>query len=149
MVMAAGTAERLAEHRAANGVDLLVSNIEPLLLGFNAEQHLGTDDQKAGGNPLTVSLLNGVERQKVTGQLFEEESVKGQVRIDGLDDPVSIAPGFPEQKILVQSVRVSVAGQIQPVPAPAPAEFWRCQQLVDDGGQGFRSGRLLVPVDVD
>ena len=124
VVMATGTAKGLTEHCAANGVDLLVSNIQSLFLSIDTEQYFRADDEKAGGNSLTISLVDGVVGKQIACQLFEQKPVKRHVRIDGVDHPVPVAPGFTEKKVFIEAVRIGVARQIQPMPPPAPAEFW-------------------------
>ena len=73
---------------------------------------------------LTISLVDGVVGKQIACQLFEQKPVKRHVRIDGVDHPVPVAPGFAKKKVFIEAVRIGVSRQIQPVPPPPPAEFW-------------------------
>src|SRR5262249_48205818 len=58
VIVAASAAERLAEHAAADRVDLFVGDVHPPLVRIIAKQDFGTDNQKTGGNSLPVALFN-------------------------------------------------------------------------------------------
>ena len=73
-----------------------------------------------------------------------------QVAIEGIDDPVAIAPGLAEiafRRQLDQVARVGVADDVEPVPAPPLAVPRRGQQAVDDSCE--RLGRLIGEEGID
>ena len=86
-------------------------------------------------------------RHEVAGELVADELVVGQVAVEGVDDPVAVAPGVARspspcrwQDAGVE--RVGVAGQVEPVPAPALAVGRRRQQAVHHLGEGV--GRFVL-----
>ena len=83
---------------------------------------------KRGGDQL---LRIGV-REQVARQLFHREPVEWHILVERLDDPVAVSPDGAG-KVFFVSVRVGVAGQVEPVARPAFAESGRGEQPVDRG----------------
>jgi len=88
--------------------------------------------------PCGYDLIEGSIREQVAGELFDDELVKGEVAIEGVDDPLAIFPDGPGF-VPGAAVGVGVAGLIEPVAGPAFAELGRGEEAVDDGfvGLGF------------
>ena len=59
--------------------------------------------------------------EQVAGDVLGEEPVVGQVGVEGADDVVAVAPGVGDLVVELVAVRLGVADQIEPVPAPALA----------------------------
>ena len=77
-------------------------------------------------------LLNSCVRQQVTGNLFQEELVERHVAIQRVDHPMAITPCMWSYVVLLVTIAVGVAGQIEPVPSPLFPIMLRFQQPVDD-----------------
>ena len=78
-------------------------------------------------------------RQQVAGDLEPDEIRIGHVAIEGLDDPVAVAPGFAEVALrgqLDQVAGIGVADDVEPVPAPPLAIGRRGQQPVHHPREG-------------
>ena len=131
MIVAAGASQRLTENRLSDSVQLLVGNIHALLVCIDAQQNFRPDHQKSGGDPLSVSLFNRIMRQQISCYLFRNEAIERHVGIHGIDDPIAIAPCFAKQKVLIESVGIGIAGQIQPVPTPTLTELRRFHESVN------------------
>ena len=56
--------------------------------------------------------------------------------LNALIDVVAIAPGVGVGDVLVHPVGVGIAGQVEPVPAPALAVAGRGEQAIDDLREG-------------
>jgi len=56
--------------------------------------------------------------QFVAGELVDDELVVREIIVESFDDPVSVKPGRPGL-IFFKSIRVGVAGGIQPLACPA------------------------------
>ena len=86
--------------------------------------------------------------EQVARELFEDELVVGLVAVEGGDDVVAVAPGVAVGDVLVEAVGVGVAGQVEPVPAPALAVLGRGEQPLDDPGEGVRGHHRRGSVDL-
>ena len=100
------------------------------------------DGEKAGGDdPRSVeSVFAG---QEVAGDLVADELVVRQVAVEGVDHPVAVAPGVGAVHLRAggedtRVERVGVAGEVEPVAAPALAVSRRRQQAIHDLGEGVR-----------
>ena len=86
-------------------------------------------------NPVAARLLEPLvvagRRQQVAGNLLLHEPVVGHVGVERLDDPVAIAERVRVRDVLVEPVRVGIAGDVEPVPAPTLAVAGRRQQPLD------------------
>ncbi len=71
---------------------------------------------KTGGN----DVVDGRLRQHVTGNLANGEGIKGHVVIEGPNHPVSVGPDLPGAILLI-TVGIGVAGQVEPAAGPALA----------------------------
>ena len=69
----------------------------------------------------------------VAGDLEEEEAVVGEVLVEGTDDPAAVGGGVGEAAFFAAvdvAFGVGVAGEIEPVAAPAFAEGWAGEEAV-------------------
>ena len=76
-------------------------------------------------------------RQEVAGELFDREGVERLVAVEGFDDPVSIGP-HRALGVALETVRVGVAGEVEPLYRHVLAVVRRSQQAVEGLGPGFR-----------
>ncbi len=76
--------------------------------------------------------------QQVAGDLQEGEPVIRQVAVEGVDDPVAIAPDVGPQRVGAVAGRVGVAGQVEPDPGPALAVGGVVEEAVDGPLVGAR-----------
>ena len=136
MVVAAGAADRQGEKGAAHGVDLLVDDVDQHLVDVLLGEHLGAEHEETRGGDLLEALRVGLRRHQVAGDLLPDEAVEGLVAVQGVDDVVAVAEGVGEGDVLVEAVRVGVAGDVEPVAAPAFAVVGRGEEPVDDPGEG-------------
>ena len=83
---------------------------------------------EAGGD----ARLGSSGPQLVAGDLFLDEAVVGLVGVEGLDDVVAIAPGVGARLVGLEAVGLGVAGEVEPVAAPALAVVRRGEQAVDE-----------------
>jgi hypothetical protein len=149
VVVAAGAAQRDAEEVLAEHVELLVDNVELAFLRVA----VGGDDveqgQVAGGDKVGGALLGRAGRQQVAGQLLPHKLVERPVAVEGVDDVLAVPPRFRIGRRRRRPAHVGVAGQVEPVPAPALAEVPRAEQVIHHPGQplrrwvGQRPGQLL------
>ena len=93
--------------------------------------------------PLRSSAV-GFFGKEVAGELHLHELVVGKVVVDLLDDPVAVDPGAVERHVAATAgvetadVVVAVAGDVEPVAAPALAVGGRGEEAVDDLGSRRR-----------
>ena len=115
VVVALSAAHGQAEPGGAYGLD-------PVDHLFMAELvHVDSALSIAGGvavKPGSDFLLPGGAREEISGNLFQGEAVEGHVLVEGLDQPVAIAPGVGSKCILAVTVTVRIAGQVQPMAGP-------------------------------
>jgi hypothetical protein len=84
-------------------------------------------------------------RQRVAGELVNDELVVGQVPIERVDHPVAVAPSFADvagaDGIALDAAEVEgvgVADDVEPVPPPPLAVMGAGQQVIDDLGERIR-----------
>ncbi len=128
VAMALRAAERQPEpcrpgggHPVGHGMKAKLERIDT---AFFVEHRIA---MKAGGDKL-------VERgfgQHVAGELFDRELVEGHVGIEGLNHPVAVGP-HAAIAILLVTVGIGVAGQIEPLAGPPLAVLRAGQQPIDE-----------------
>ena len=89
--------------------------------------------------PVATFCSSVASGQQVAGQLLDRELVERQVAVEGVDDPVAVLPDRARGVDAV-AVGVGVAGQVEPVPAPALAVVRRGEQPVDQPLVGVGPG---------
>ncbi len=71
-------------------------------------------------------------RQQIARQMFDDELIVGDIRIQSANDIIAIVVGVGDGVIELVAARLGVAHQIEPVTAPALAEVRRTQQAIHD-----------------
>ena len=128
MVVALGAGHGQTEKGGGRGVGPIHDLFDPELLLVDSP--LGVRERVAV-KPGRHALFRSGIRQQIPGHLLDDESIVGEVPIDGLDDPLTVTPGVGAGTILLESVAVGVASQVQPVTRPALPEMRRGEQLPD------------------
>jgi len=80
---------------------------------------------EAGGDAGRLIRLG----EQIAGDLLEREPVERHVGVQGPNDPIAIGPDFAEV-VALETVRIGIAGQVEPGASPALAELGRIQQLI-------------------
>ena len=136
MIVAAGAADRQAqENRADRAGDLGQLGL-PLDLGDDVSaDHLARTASAEAGGDQGVAIAG---REVVAGELEHQEAIVGQIGVQGVDDPVAIAPGVGAFGVELEAVGVGVVSQVEPVLAPALAVMRARQQAIDQPFVGVR-----------
>ena len=136
MVVAPCASQRQAEHDLAGRVQRVLDDLVDVFELERAEPfRLG--DETGGDHPPGIVLGRPVAGEDVAGELLVEEPVVRDVGIEGVDDVVAIEVRLGDRVIGVVAGGVGVAGQVEPVPAPALAVMGRGEQLVDEALVGI------------
>ena len=134
--VALGTANGQSQEDLPRGIHPVDHRLDAKLLGVGpslfVHQRVAV---KAGGNLLRLCRPG----QHVARQLLDGELIERQVAIQRLDHPLSVEPDRAGS-VAGEAVRIGVAGQVEPVPAPALAKVRRLQQAVDQSLVGVRGG---------
>src|SRR5688572_5961104 len=103
--MALAAAHGQAEPDRPRRVDAIDDRADAKLIlidaAFGVERRVAME---AGRQPLLKRRL----AEQVPGQLLDRELVERQVAIDGVNDPVPIAPGLRPWLVIVVAVRVGI-----------------------------------------
>ena len=146
VVVASSTANSQSEERPADGVDLFVDDVHLHFARIVFGEHLGSDYQEAGGDDAFESCLGrGIVGEQIAGELFADELVVGQVRVEGIDDVVSVSKRIGVAEVFVETIRVGIACDIEPVSGPALSIGGAGEQSVDESSSG---GRRMVGEEV-
>ena len=138
VVVALRATDGQAEPYRSDRVRAVDDLLEPPFLGVGAALGIrGRVAMKARGDKLVDVAL----RQEIARDLLERELVEGHVAVEGLNDPVPVAPGVRPEIVAAKAVAVRVAGEIQPVTGPLLGIVRGVQQAVD---QSFVSFGTLV-----
>ena len=127
MVVALRALKRRAQPDRPSRIHPVKDLVDPTLLWIGACLNIGRSTaMKPGGNS---GRLIGL-RQEISRQLLDGELVERQIGIQGSDHPVAIGPEAAEVIPLI-TMRVSVAGQIEPHAGPTNPELVATEQPVD------------------
>ncbi len=129
VVVAAGALDGEAEGAAGDDVDAVVDDV----MG-DPEEAAAAGDEAHGGE---VGGIRGCDL--VGGDLEEEELVVGEVLVEGADDPVAVGVSVDEAALLAGvdvAFGVGVAGDIEPVAAPAFAVVGAVEEAIDEAFDG-------------
>ena len=129
VVVALTTADREAEPDAAGGVHAVNNRIDAELLQVDAALLV---DHRVAMETGRGQLVRSRVRQQVAGELFDGETVKRHVGVEGIDHPVAIFPDRPAGVDGV-AVRVGIAGGIKPVPGLHLAKVGRGERALHEG----------------
>src|ERR1051326_3964004 len=123
--MTLSAAQRDAEEDLGRRVHPVDHSLDAILLLIDAALAIG---QRVAMKARRHLLIAGRLWKKIAGQLLDDELIVGQVAIERADDPVAPAPGERAAGVLFIAVAVGVAGEVEPVAAPALAVGRRGQQ---------------------
>ena len=138
MIVAAGAADRQAEHRGADRAEHVVELVVAVLLDLVLGDLRAVD---AGGQEAGRRQGQRVVRlELVAGDLPLDERVVRQVLVERLDDEVAIVIGGRPVVVVLEAVALGEAGQVEPVPGPALAVVRDGEQPVDQLREGVRRG---------
>jgi hypothetical protein len=136
MVVAARARNGQAHEGAAGEVDLVVDNVADEFFLVRVAAAPFADHVDAGGDDAVLVEGAAVARgNQVTGDLFLDEAVVGQVVVKTANDPVAVAPGEGAILLLADDARVEgvgVADDVEPVTGPALAVLRGSQKFVDE-----------------
>ena len=124
--------DRQAEERPADGVDLLVDvvhdepDLEPLV-DVLARRAPGSRWRSAARRVL-LRVAAGSRSPAICSRMNWSY---GLSRVERVDDVIAIPPGVGIGQVAGRAGRFAVAGDVEPVPAPALAEVRRGQQPID------------------
>src|SRR5207245_3526080 len=117
-----------AEPDGAGGLDAIENRLDAELLGIDAAFLVGEGLARKGGGELVI--VSDIRKQ-IFGELFDRKLIERKIAVDGVDDPVAIFPGVEALGIFFITVRVGVAGLVEPVAAEALAEMGVGEEAVD------------------
>ena len=120
VVVAAGTAQREAHHRAAQRVELLVDDVHFHFRFVDFGEHFRTDGQKTRrDDPLVPRrLIDSLRWKQVAGNLVDQKLIVRLVFVERIYNVIAIPPGVAVMDVFVESVRIGVTGDVEPVSPP-------------------------------
>ena len=132
VVVAAGATDGQTEKGARRHVDLLVHDVHLQLAFPRLEKRLRSQHEKSCCDELFVTLLIAVARKQIAGELLANELGERLVLVERAYHVVAISPRIFIRQIVLQSVRVGIARNVEPVPAPTFAKLRRREQPIHD-----------------
>ena len=79
--------------------------------------------------------------KEITGELLDGELIERLIAVDGIDDPVAVAPGMGADAVLFVAITIGVTGEVEPMSAPAFSEMGRGEEFVYEEA-GFAEANL-------
>ncbi len=92
---------------------------------------MDAEHEEAGRDLLLVALRLRRGWQEVAGDLLANELVVRLVAVERVDHVIAITPGVRIGDIARWAGRFGIAGDVEPVPAPALAERRRSEEAID------------------
>jgi|GEM_PF-6378433 len=132
VIVAASATDCHPQQRLAERVDLFVDDVEFQRLLVLLFVVCWAECQKCRRDEVFLLLLRRIERQQVTGELFQYEAIERFVAVERTDCVIAIPPGFGKNHRPAAAAGFRKAGDVQPVPTPTLAEVRRRQQTIDD-----------------
>ena len=141
VVVAAGAGHGQAHRRARQDVDAVVDDLVRHADEAPAQRE---EAHRRGGRGI-------VGRRLVRGELQDEEAVVGKILVEGPHDPVPVGRRMHPDPLLTAvhvTLRVGVAGEVEPSSRLLLAVVRRCEQSVDESlvGVGRRIGHECLDV---
>lgn len=137
MIVTTGAGDGDAEEAAGDGVDLIVDAIVGIVIEESAEGEESEGGEAPGGR-------GGFG--EVGGDLVADESVEGEVFVEGADDVIAVGIGVGAEGVLAidkdEVLGVGVTGDIEPMAAPAFAVPGIGEESVHPTGD--RGGRRVA-----
>ena len=140
MVMAAGAGGGEAEEGPGGEIDLVIDEIHFELETIFFVETFGAEGEEAGGDSEFVAMGGGSGGEEITGELFADELIVGFIGIERGDDVIAVTPGVGESEIAFFAGGFGVAGEIEPVAAPAFPELGGGEEAIDERGDGVWGG---------
>jgi hypothetical protein len=147
VIVAAGAADGETEEGAGGGIDLVVDNIHAVLFLVGFAEFVSAEGEEAGADDVVAFGVGVSGGEEIAGDLGADEFIVGFVAVEGVDDPIAVLPGDGEGEVAATAGRIGVAGDVEPVAAPALAEARRGEQAVDGLGESVRRAVLLKGVE--
>ncbi|GIT28317.1 MAG: hypothetical protein Ct9H300mP1_03630 [Planctomycetaceae bacterium] len=120
VVVAPGTGNCQSQDCLANHIQLVVDDVQR---DVAAVERFLSDRQQSGRHLQPPGLGPGFSGlQQVTGKLFDQEPVVGDVGVDRVDHVVAVPPRPKHQHVPAAAGRFGKTGHVQPVPGPAFSE---------------------------
>ena len=122
VIVAARAGYGQAEEALRDDVQLLVVDVVEHLGLVLLGEGLGPEREQARRHdPAAVRHGAVVRREKISRDLLLDETIVGEVLVEGRDHVVTVAPRVGVAVVLVVAGRVRVAGHVEPVSSPALA----------------------------
>ena len=137
VVVAAGAVDGQSKKDGAGGAHHVVEFIGALIGGedevFAFDLVHGTTDEESSG---------GIFAGGVACDLLADESIEGEVLVEGADDVVAVGPCIFAHLIHFEAVALCEANDVEPVAGPAFAEVGGVEEMIDKFvvGGGIRVG---------
>ena len=123
VLMALGTTDGEAHPHGPRGVGAIPDRFDPKLLRVGPAFLV---DERVPMKTRGDELLRGGVRQQIAGELLVRKLIERQIAVEGIDHPIAVFPDAP-RAVDREPVGVRIAGEIQPMPAPAFAILRRSQ----------------------
>ena len=148
VIVAASAAHREPHEDLRRRVDLFINHVVLHLDLVLLNQRLCPHCQETGCNDApAVDPIRPLGRQQITGELLDDKLIERRVPVQSLDDVVAVAPGVRHLDVIVQTGRVRVAGDIEPVATPLFAVPRGVQESIDQPPE--RTGDLVCQEFLD
>ena len=146
VIVTARAADRLAEQRLADHVELLIDDIHHELIFVLLLEVVISQNEKRGRDHLAPAICDRIGREQIARDLLAHKTVEGPILIETLDHVIAVAPRLLEHEA-AQRERFAEARDVEPVPAPALAETRRREQPIHEPLVG--RGRAVIDERVD
>ena len=106
---------------------------------------LANGEEAGGGDAAGVLVRRTLRGEEVAGDLLANELVEGLVGVESVHDPVAILHGLAHGVVRAVASGVGVAGDVEPVAAPAFAVGGGGEEAVNEGSQcGMRNAECGI-----
>src|SRR5262249_17732299 len=134
VIVTAGAGYGQAEEGLGHHVDLIVDAADLFLTNVHRRMDALAQVEEPGREDRLVESLDGVPArviEQITGEVLDQESVVGEVRIERADDVIAIAVGVRDVVVELVAGGLGVADEIEPVAGPSLAVSRAGQEALD------------------
>ncbi len=146
MIVTTRATERHGGKGLAEDIDLILDSVRFILDDIDWGMRSLAEIPESGSlNGFVQSgfIVNSWISHQVASHMFDDETVVGDIFVEGADDPVPVPPCMRDRIVKLMAACFRVSHKVQPVPTPVLTEVGGLEEIIDQITLG------LIRIDLD